>query len=980
MASVSLSCYHCDNDLGDISMYQIYEKFPKWYKLIVKLNKRDIFLAKLATLDNQSFIKCGFCKLNIGQEKNIGPKMEPILCLFTDKNFNKDCKWDQLLKEYPGIKLCDNNNFYQDDNDLSLHEANKGSNFRSIDQLFKVNNITCNFTIQAYFYHKKSSNDELSGLLQNIQLKTSYLKKIEQCAAASTYISNEIDNYDNYNLHFEIDEYYEENFDAEEVFAFDTIKTLLDRDIKNQAFIWQQQKKETQINEPPANLSLYCANVEFGNLKSPFIFIKSNMFNCLAKFNILFDSKYIIIFIVCHDTFYKIEIEFNNVDNFICLKENDENFSAYIPLKRLFTVYGYKNNNKGHVKQDIDLFDIENDLSRDSDFVKTKLKYISKNEAKLNWEKVLLRNPELTIKLIFNTQDKSEVVKSFQKICFNRIFFSNVSSIECSNTMEDLRLEFQWKDFETKYYLECLISQHYSILNGKVTKKFVKILLDAEPHEFRYIIKNLCIRLGSYRFLSLDKLAETIKSQMRLDKINELNQNKNKNILNIKNAIITPTRVIYYVPVPNVTNRVLRKFNHENFLRVRIRSDDFAKLNRSCDFTDMKTIYDDISRKLREGIMLYDHTFEFLAMSSSQMRDHGCWMYASDDTISNVTVDSIREWMGNFNQIRCIGKYAARLGQSLSCSIETIETKNFKIIKDIERDGYCFTDGIGQISKNKAEEISKSYFNSNYISVFQIRFAGYKGVVSINPDINDELVFRPSMKKFESSNNRLDVLNKAEFIPCHLNRQVITILTSLGIDDEVFSKFQDSMLQRLNRILIDDNVARHYIRQFFKNHYSFGMDNMLSVGSFEYTNEPFFRELLKLIYNSQLSGLINKSRIFIEKGRILIGVIDEYGLLKENEVFIQCSKECFATDSFKFSKETIQSGRDDFFIVNTSVAVAKNPCMHPGDIRVLNAVYVKKLEHLTNCIVFPCTGKRPITNMCSGSDLDGGKYFYLYQK
>lgn len=38
-------------------------------------------------------------------------------------------------------------------------------------------------------------------------------------------------------------------------------------------------------------------------------------------------------------------------------------------------------------------------------------------------------------------------------------------------------------------------------------------------------------------------------------------------------------------------------------------------------------------------------------------------------------VDKVTTWMGNFSDIKCIGKYAARLGQSLSSSIETFQTK-----------------------------------------------------------------------------------------------------------------------------------------------------------------------------------------------------------------------------------------------------------------------------------------------------------------
>lgn len=103
-----------------------------------------------------------------------------------------------------------------------------------------------------------------------------------------------------------------------------------------------------------------------------------------------------------------------------------------------------------------------------------------------------------------------------------------------------------------------------------------------------------------------------------------------------------------------------------------------------------------------------------------------------------------------------------------------------------------------------------------------------------------------------------------------------------------------------------------------------------------------------------------------------MGVIDETGVLKENEVFIQCSIDKSINSDLKFDEEIIKSKRG--FIVKSKVVVAKNPCMHAGDVRVLNAVQVPELEHMLNCIVFPCKGKRPITNMCSGSDLDGGKF------
>ena len=53
--------------------------------------------------------------------------------------------------------------------------------------------------------------------------------------------------------------------------------------------------------------------------------------------------------------------------------------------------------------------------------------------------------------------------------------------------------------------------------------------------------------------------------------------------------------------------------------------------------------------------------------------------------------------------------------------------------------------------------------------------------------------------------------------------------------------------------------------------------------------------------------------------------------------------------------------------VQGCVVVAKNPCLHPGDVRVLQAVAVPQLKHLVNVVVFPILGERPHPNELSGS-------------
>ena len=83
-------------------------------------------------------------------------------------------------------------------------------------------------------------------------------------------------------------------------------------------------------------------------------------------------------------------------------------------------------------------------------------------------------------------------------------------------------------------------------------------------------------------------------------------------------------------------------------------------------------------------------------------------------------------------------------------------------------------------------------------SAFQIRFAGFKGVLALDPTLpGKQAVFRSSMCKFESFHRRLEVLQKSRPQVVYLNHQVIMLLSNLGVPDEVFIALQNDMLERL---------------------------------------------------------------------------------------------------------------------------------------------------------------------------------------
>ncbi|KAB1205839.1 RNA-dependent RNA polymerase 1 [Morella rubra] len=455
---------------------------------------------------------------------------------------------------------------------------------------------------------------------------------------------------------------------------------------------------------------------------------------------------------------------------------------------------------------------------------------------------------------------------------------------------------------------------------------------------------------------------------------------------------ITPCRVYFCGPEVNLSNRVLRNYSDDidNFLRVTFVDEDLDKVHSkvlspraSSANEDRRTsIYERILSTLRNGIVIGDKKFEFLAFSSSQLRENSVWMFASR---AGLTAADIREWMGDFRDIRNVGKYAARLGQSFGSSRETlsVERNEIEIIPDveIERGGstYCFSDGIGKISEEMAYEVAqKCGCKRSVPSAFQIRYGGYKGVVAVDPTSSMKLSLRKSMCKYESQNTTLDVLAWSKFQPCFLNRQIITLLSDLGVRDQVFEEMQKKAINQLNDMLTDSLEAQKALELMFPGETTNILKEMLACG-YGPDDDPFLSMMLRTLRASKLTELRVKTRIFVPNGRSMMGCLDETKTLEYGQVFVQISRfkrQLCNNSSLKF---TTSSSNPGSFIFEGKVVVAKNPCVHPGDVRVLTAVNVPTLHHMVDCVVFPQKGKRPHPNECSGSDLDGDMYFVCWE-
>jgi RNA-dependent RNA polymerase len=59
-----------------------------------------------------------------------------------------------------------------------------------------------------------------------------------------------------------------------------------------------------------------------------------------------------------------------------------------------------------------------------------------------------------------------------------------------------------------------------------------------------------------------------------------------------------------------------------------------------------------------------------LGFSSSQLRSHSCWFFASNE---DITADEIRASIGNFSDIKVVAKHAARIGLAFSSTMPSKE-------------------------------------------------------------------------------------------------------------------------------------------------------------------------------------------------------------------------------------------------------------------------------------------------------------------
>jgi hypothetical protein len=130
----------------------------------------------------------------------------------------------------------------------------------------------------------------------------------------------------------------------------------------------------------------------------------------------------------------------------------------------------------------------------------------------------------------------------------------------------------------------------------------------------------------------------------------------------IRKFLVTPSSIYPQVPNMETTNRVVRHFaqHADRFVRVQFLDDNLGRIGASPRGFSNEALYNRIFDVLQNGIQIGARRYEFLAFSSSQLREHGCWFFAPT---KDLRANHVRAWMGNFSHVRIVAKHSARMGQ-----------------------------------------------------------------------------------------------------------------------------------------------------------------------------------------------------------------------------------------------------------------------------------------------------------------------------
>jgi hypothetical protein len=304
---------------------------------------------------------------------------------------------------------------------------------------------------------------------------------------------------------------------------------------------------------------------------------------------------------------------------------------------------------------------------------------------------------------------------------------------------------------------------------------------------------------------------------------------------------------------------------------------------------------------------------------------------------------------------------------------------DFEEIPDLEaKDRSMVTDGAGYIRKSAAKQLFDQMQEPKPVpSAFQFRCRGLKGVLVVLPDDHvvfhrhtAKILYRPSQEKFPSEHTVMGIVKEAKVHRVTLNREAINLLESLYLASKGKEKWnlpnnlvekQEAFLEEAAQFLEDSGDA---VRELSKHIEPQELE--LIKNSFDLVSEPHFFRLLRTCHRIGVSDLCKRANIPVKEGCLVMGIPDYSGQLKTNQVFLKIS----SSDN----SEALDSR-----VILGPVLMYRNPCLHPGDLRLVEAVDIPELHLTPDVLILPAEeSDYSLAASCSGGDLDGDQFSVIW--
>ncbi|CAD6186388.1 unnamed protein product [Caenorhabditis auriculariae] len=604
--------------------------------------------------------------------------------------------------------------------------------------------------------------------------------------------------------------------------------------------------------------------------------------------------------------------------------------------------------------------------------------------------------------------------------------------------------------FSYIYLIECLLSRgavvkDQLLLDEGKWLNFLQTIIyhydDDEKHEFCESALQKLIQMIDQNQRIKD-ISQTLRELCTKHKNLRIDSNFDAKMYDngyrrVRKVILTPTRMILSLPEIIMGNRALREFDFDGtmILRVNFRDDDMRRMYKN-ELGDL--LSKTVMGYLTDGIVVCGFYFNYFGSSCSQMRDTGGYfmLRISKQDLKKYKRENgnqdpppshkprilhCRQKLGRFDEMESIPKVMARLGQCFTQAREAAKLgrQNYFVLNDdlggrnISGKPYTFTDGVGIISEDFAWKLALGMrLGPNLPSAFQFRFRGMKGVLVVEPlldEIRDwaakdevltqngpqfpkstswqiDCVFRPSQIKFITAKATddfypIEVVKFSSTSPVTLNRPLINILDqvsemqSYACHRRVCNRIEellDMEISTFAKLMGDENRCRERIKEMTRR---VNVDVLKRNSGFMLTTEPFFRSLIKAAIRAVTERMLRKTKIPIpyHLGRTMYGVSDETGRLQYGQVFVQYTKNIHSRNNRRATAAQRQ-------IVCGPVMITKSPSVCEGDVRMFDAVDIPELRHLCDVVVFPKHGPRPHADEMAGSDLDGDEYAVMWDR